>query len=76
MAEDLDLIEKNNQELNKEYEEEIKKLSDYKSYLLKSLGEIEAEKERLNGVRKTLLENLRDTDLKLQTIEWEMVKDK
>lgn len=76
MAEDLDLIEKNNQELNKEYEAEVKKLSDYKSYLLKSLGEIEAEKERLNGVRKTLLENLRDTDLKLQTIEWEMVKDK
>jgi len=76
MAEDLDLIEKNNQELNKEYEAEIKKLSDYKSYLLKSLGEIEAEKERLNGVRKSLLEKLRDTDLKLQTIEWEMVKDK
>ena len=76
MAEDLDLIEKNNQELNKEYEEEKKKLSDYKSYLLKSLGEIEAEKERLNNTRKTLLENLRDTDLKLQTIEWEMGKDK
>ena len=67
MAQDLDEIRKNRRA---EYEDEIKRLIDYKNSLLKSLGEIEVKKKELEDEKKTLIENLRNAKLELQNIEW------
>lgn len=67
MAQDLDEIKRNRQA---EYEDEIKRLNDYKDSLLKSLGEIEVKKRELEDEKKTLIENLRNAKLELQNIEW------
>lgn len=67
MAQDLDEIRKNRRA---EYEDEIKRLIDYKNLLLKSLGEIEVKKKELEDEKKTLIENLRNAKLELENIEW------
>lgn len=67
MAQDLDEIRKNRRA---EYEDEIKRLIDYKNLLLKSLGEIEVKKKELEDEKKTIIENLRNAKLELQNIEW------
>lgn len=67
MAQDLDEIKRNRRA---EYEDEIKRLNDYKEFLLKSLGEIEVKKKELEDEKKTLIENLRNAKLELQNIEW------
>lgn len=66
MAQDLDEIRKNRRA---EYEDEIKRLIDYKNLLLKSLGEIEVKKKELEDEKKTLIENLRNAKLELENIE-------
>ena len=67
MAQDLDEIRENRRA---EYEDEIKRLIDYKNSLLKSLGEIEVKKKELEDEKKTIIENLRNAKLELQNIEW------
>lgn len=67
MAQDLDEIRENRRA---EYEDEIKRLIDYKNLLLKSLGEIEVKKKELEDEKKTLIENLRNAKLELENIEW------
>ena len=67
MAQDLDEIRENRRA---EYEDEIKRLIDYKNSLLKSLGEIEVKKKELEDEKKTIIENLRNAKLELENIEW------